>query len=370
MRVGLITLHKSYSYGACLQAFATYKSIEKMGYDVEFVDYANSYEQNQNKIISRKKDSGVLKNVITTLENLILLQSYNRKLSFSKFHKQFKLSKRFKSFDQLIDAEYDVLISGSDQLWNPQIFAGIDPAFFLDFGKAKKRVSYAASAGSYVFNEKEIFLIKSYLDRYSEVSVREEFLKDQVKNLLHKEISIVADPTFLISAAEWIEFSKKPQHHKLPESYILLYMIGVPYKEYTSHYKPIVDYYKEKLHLPVYAISSFSFIGIDGADGCLNRLTPEELLYVINHASMVISSSFHGIAFSITFNKQFVALKNSNPARLDNLLKTLDLQYQYLDPYAHDSYDKFLNNIDYSSANIKLEKLRDYSLNWLRNAIK
>lgn len=55
----------------------------------------------------------------------------------------------------MADIEADALIVGSDQVWNPFITGGIEPAFFLQFGKATRRLSLASSLGSHIYNEIE-----------------------------------------------------------------------------------------------------------------------------------------------------------------------------------------------------------------------
>jgi len=368
MKIGIVTLSQSFSYGACLQAYATYKAIENMGFDVEFINYMNEYEQNQNHLISKTKDFGVKKNVIRTVENIFLRRYANRIQAFNDFHNNLPKTQPFTDSESLTDLHYDILVSGSDQLWNPDIFGGLDEVFFLNFGKAKKRISYAASAGSHVFSDGEKERITKLLEGYTAISTRENELKIQVEEMTSTTVSQVLDPTFLIAGNEWLQLVKdlKPV---ADERYILVYMIGVPYRYYREHYAKIVRFYAEKLDAKVYAVSPDSFIPLYGCDKNLNDITPFELIQAINNAELIITSSFHGVSFSVTLNKKFIALKNSNPLRVRNLLQLCDLEDRVIDSLEYEKCEKLLDDVDYQKANEALTKMREFSYNWLKEKI-
>ena len=282
MKVGILTLQSSYSYGASLQAYATYSAIKSLGHDATMINYVNSYEQNQNRIISRIPDQSLLKNTAYTIENLVLLKRHNMKKAFEAFQDGYKKTARYTRIEDLNNEHFNCLISGSDQLWNPDIFGGLDTAYFLNFGdEGCRRVSYAASAGSHTFSEEEIKLIKPLLKRYDAISVRETGLKKQIDHILGTDVQVVLDPTFLLTGEEWLK--QIGDVRTLPQNgYILLYMIGVPYREYKEKYAPVVRYYAEQLKLPVYAINPLSFITMYGADKNLTDLTPLELIKAID----------------------------------------------------------------------------------------
>lgn len=367
MKVGIVTLHNSFSYGACLQAYALYRAVSNMGHTVEFVNYVNKFEQNQNHLISNRKDLGIVKNIKITILNVILGRYINRCRAFRKFHTRYKLSKRYTNLTDMTGLNYDILLSGSDQLWNPDIFGGIDQAYLLNFGFAVKRVAYAASAGSHKFSEQERELIYPLLRQYNAISVREENLKEQLSNMLKVDLPMVLDPSFLLSPQEWLTVpSNKPV---IDKKYILLYMINVPYKYYKIHYAKIVRYYAEKLNAKVYAITSDSFPTYYCCDNNLSHITPEDFIHIINGAQLLISSSFHGIAFAINLNCKFVALKSPNPARVQNLLHTCGLESRIIDSFDESKCESLLNDIDYTPVNSIINSLRTRSYNWLKEQL-
>lgn len=358
MKTGIITLHHSYSFGACLQAYATYSAVRRMGHDVYMIDYVNRFEQDQNRLVSGKFGKSPVKCLKNTLENILLFRSLNLKRSFSAFHNIYPKTDRY---DDL-----DCLISGSDQLWNPDIFDGTDKMYYLDFGKEDcRRISYAASAGSHIFSEKEADIIRPLLMRYDAVSVRESSLGRQIRDITGKTAKLVLDPTFLLSGEEWISLSES----RAEKNYILLYMIGVPYKKYKEIYAPVVRRFKEKTGLPVYAVNSMSFFKYQYSDKNLNGLTPFELLGAINNAELIITSSFHGVALSINLNKNFVALKTDNPERTACLLDTAGLTDRLIDGRGEDNCGRLTEKIDYNAVKAVISEKRADSLNWLRENI-
>lgn len=367
MKVGIVTLHRSYSYGACFQSYATYKVLQDMGYDAEFVNYVNSYEQNQNHLVSTTR--GFARNIMTTTENIFLHCYSNNKKAFDKFHNNYKQSNQYRHRDDMDNLCYDVLLSGSDQLWNPDIFNQIDSVFFLNFGKARKRIAYAASAGSHIFTKQEREQIAPWVNNYSAIGVREEALKKQLEELTDKDISIVLDPTFLLEKKDWL--SLKNSGREIPkDKFILLYMIGVRYSEYREKYAPIVKFYADQLEVPVYAVTSMTYPVFYGADKNLCGITPEGLVQAINSAELIITSSFHGIAFSINLNRRFIALKNSNPARTEQLLQYCGLEDRIIDEFDEEKCTRMLENIDYSITNKRLSQGRNISIAWLRRQLE
>lgn len=369
MNVGILTLQSSYSYGASLQAYATYLAVQSLGHNATMINYVNAYEQNQNRLISRKGDQSFLKNTIYTIENIALLKKHNMRKAFEGFQGRYKKTARYTRLTDLNREYFDCLISGSDQLWNPDIFGGIDTAFFLDFGdKSSRRISYAASAGSHIFTTDEVRRIKPLLERYNAISVRELALKRQIDSILGSDVPVVLDPTFLLHGKEWLEQTDGVR--SLPKnSYILLYMIGVPYEEYKQKYLPVVRFYSEQLKLPVYAINPLSFITLSGADRNLTDYSPLELIKAIDNAALIITSSFHGVAFSINLNKKFVALQTKNPLRIENLLKIAALEERVIDRLDPNRCTELLQEIDYNKTNALLNEKRNESRSWLKTQL-
>jgi hypothetical protein len=238
--------------------------------------------------------------------------------------------------------------------------------FFLGFGQAKKKIAYAASMGSYKFRNNETIKVASYINNYTFISAREEHVVDEILKITGRHCPVVLDPTLLVSKQAWI----KALNIKTPKikNYILLYLIGINGDYYRKYYAKVVKYYSKRTNLPVYYVSP-DYRKVNGADVALKGVTPTKFLELIRNASLVLTSSYHGIAFSINFGKKFVALQNpNNPIRLQYLLETFELNDQIVDKETT-NYDLPLKNIDYDKIHAKLSAQRIYSLQWLRRAM-
>ena len=225
-KIAIVTFQKSYNYGALLQAFATQKVIENMGFECELIDYVNKDEKKENVMFSYKKNIGLKNNIKNIIRNVFLLSYFIRKKNFEPFFNKMKLSKSLKS-DQNLDVffeQYDSVIAGSDQIWNPLITGGqLEKVFLLDF-KANNKLSYASSCGSYIYENEKNYL-KNCLSDFSVVNVREPFLKEQLQKIGIKNVNVVLDPTLLLTKEEWTSCCFDELYlNKRKDKYIFVYL--------------------------------------------------------------------------------------------------------------------------------------------------
>lgn len=181
----------------------------------------------------------------------------------------------------------DYFISGSDQVWNPYYEA--KEYEFLTFAPKEKRLSFAASIGADSIPDGAKWYFKKNLSNMKYISVREERAAEIVKELTGRTADVTLDPTLLLDKADWEHIAKMPELY-IEDKYICTYFLGeVP--------EAVKTFAKEK-GLPIYALNS-----IDSPE--LYTLDPAEFLYMIQNASYVLTDSFHAVAFSIKFNKEF-----------------------------------------------------------------
>ena len=217
----------------------------------------------------RKKRFLDFSNRYATKENLIICSS----------HKQ--------AYDKLIDKGINYVITGSDQVWNPYYEA--KEYEFLTFAPKEKRLSFAASIGAAAIPEESKWYFKKNLSNMKYISVREERAAEIVKELTGRDADITLDPTLLLDKSDWELVVKKPEYD-IEEKFICTYFLGeVP--------EAVKAFAKEK-GLLIYALNS-----LDSPE--LYTLDPAEFLYMIQNASYVLTDSFHAVAFSIKFNKEF-----------------------------------------------------------------
>ena len=366
-KIGILTFSNSYNYGAVLQSIALYKVINGK-YDTYFINYCNRYENKDHKLLTYRKDQSLISNIKNNLSSIVFLQNYYLKKSFSNYINQYKYTKKYndKTINN-IDSDYDFddIVLGSDQLWNPKIYGGqMDKTFLLDFKTKANKISYATSFGSYNLKDKEKNMFYDNLKDFKKIGVRESFAKNQLDNIGIKESTVVCDPTMLLSKDEWLEMLPKKNKYK---DYVLVYLIG-PYKNYINEIK----YIKEKLNLKIVYVT-FSNRKRMYVDEYARGYNPMEFLNLINDASYVITNSFHGTVFSILFNKKIIHVENQlNSIRAYELMKMFSLEKNIIKSNDKniDKKVKNINNIDYNYKNKKLIEIREKNNEWLLDTIK
>lgn len=357
MKAGIITYHDTRNYGATLQAYALQKKVEKLNIDCEIIDYKC---ETITKRYSIKK--------ITELRSIkefikyILSNSAAKKLQleFNNFNETYlKLSNKEYYKDNIREANkvYDLFITGSDQVWNLEL-SGEDTSYFLDFVDSDdKKNSYAASFGYKYVPEKYRELNKKLLENYNRISVREKQGENIIHELLKKKSQVVLDPTLLLRKNEWKEVIKKPLNKK---EYILLYRVAS-----TPHIIEFTKNLAKKTGCEIIYINS-SYKIIPGMKNIRNA-NPQEFLGYIENAKYVVSSSFHGVIFSIIFEKNFFYElsnnKNNFNSRIENIVSELGLKERII---LNGENSNIYKNINYDIVNEKLDKKIDESTKYLK----
>ena len=360
-RIGIVTIHTDFNYGAVLQAVATQKLLELSGYDAEIIDYENPVISEQSKIIY--KQNGKIKGyLITFIRNTIFGRYFFYKKATKDLNQYCKKSgKKYYTIKELDETTYDILVAGSDQIWNPTISRGIDPAFFLQFGSPQKRISIASSMGSYQLNDQEKHVFQKNLSLFTRISVRENYAKIQLQPLVSQNIKVLLDPTLLLDKMVWWNnFAVNSKYANNKEKYIVTYFVG----ENKGKYKKIVSEYARKMSLPVWTIQYSNYTWKESNKKILGA-SIVDFIALITNAELVITDSFHGVAFSVNMGSDFVALTNvANPIRVRELLESLDLKERI------DMCPSVYHPIEYSAVYKKLEIMRMESRNWIVDAIE
>lgn len=358
MKVGIITFNRAINYGAVLQSYALKKTIEEMGHQCQVINYKCD--------IVEKGASPFYINSMSVKDILIFLMQIRMRMCKNKKFKEFT-DKYLDTDNPVIDSssintvrdKYDLLITGSDQVWNYEI-TGLDENYFLKFASDKtKKISYAASFGvaeiPQLYREK----YKELLSDIDTISVREDTGRCIVKELTGKDSIILIDPVFLQDKNKWEKISEKPD---IKGDYVLVYSIN-----HTDSYK-IAEKISADKNIPVVGLQT----PMSNRTKCriIRTESPTEFLGWINNARYVVTDSFHGTAFSVIFEKQFVLCGGgesvSRNSRQKNLLNTLGLSSQIC---SFDDYDKIYKKIDYSSVKAAADKEKDAALLYLKNEI-
>lgn len=374
MKIGILTYHRAHNYGAVLQAFALKSSLVLQGHNVEFIDYWPDYRKGMYDFVDfsffyeHMKTHQKFRELIKEL--IIFPKKVVRYTRFQKFIKQkLNVSKSSLVRDgSLIKDEYDVIIFGSDQIWrnnNFKAFKGFDSVYWGEFPKNYhvKKVAYAASMGVMHINTAQDKFIEDHLKNFNAISVRESKLFFLIQSLTNKKIEKVLDPVFLLDSKEWLNLLSENHSAKKDskkEDYVLFYHLNnSPGAKVLT--KRLSKLYKCKIIEIRGSARPFSF-------NFYETIGPEKYIWLMANAKVIVSTSFHGVAFSIIFRKQFYALgMRNNSERVTSLLKSLDISDRYIDDL------KTLKNInipiDYEKVDEKLSCLIKTSKNFLSNIL-
>jgi len=318
--IGILTFHFTYNYGAALQSYALCEHLN--GHNVKCINYLepNRYSH-YNKYIFLKDNQLVIE-YKKFLKNYFIKHNRSKRKKFDKFvfNRIPITEERYQSFSDLskIENDYDILICGSDQIWNPLFTGGkIDKSYFLSFSKKSIKISYASSAGSYQFSNSELNILKVLLNNFQYVSVRERYLKKQLSAIYENNIHTVLDPTLLLYKDDWLKIQSKLN---LNFDFILLYTFD-NCQASISAARSMAD----KLKCRLLSIK-FNLKKDFRIDQELTGIGPEEFIWLFNKAKFVVTNSYHGTIFSVIFKKNFFSVwKSNNPYRVLNFLSTIDL---------------------------------------------
>lgn len=213
----------------------------------------------------------------------------------------------------------DYYLIGSDQVWNPYYEA--KEYEFLTFAPKEKRLSFAASIGADNIPEGSKWYFKKNLLNMKYISVREERAAEIVQELTGRDADVTLDPTLLLNKADWEFVVKKPELD-IDKKYICTYFLGdVP---------EAVERFALEKGLTIYALNSQ-----DRPD--LFTLDPAEFLFMIQNACYVLTDSFHAVAFSIKFNKEFYVFDRKQDgvssmfSRIETITKRFGLENRIQD---------------------------------------
>ena len=345
-RVGIVTIHDSPNYGGSLQAYALYKYIKDKGADCEIIDirrpvhsdykYERRYSSYRNNPFSFGKK---LKNIIRKLIGRKTKNSqYTSNLAeqrFRQFNSSIRYSKPYRRLSVLKKdpPEYDVYISGSDQLWNPTQPYCLEPYFLTFAPEGKARISYATSIGITELQAKEKNDFKKWLSAYNAISVREKQAQKLLKSFIDKDIKVVLDPTFLLDIDYWREIANYPD---LNERYILMFLLASN-QELIDYGIKLSQESKKRLVLikAPHLFSNKNYI-VD------NNCGPKEFLGYIGQADMVITDSFHCTVFSILMGARnfatYISPTSKKGSRITDLLDLLNLSDHLLPTDYSSSY--------------------------------
>lgn len=343
MKIGILTFHDADNYGAVLQAYALKMAISKYE-ECQIINYYNAYFHGEDK-----------RSVKQNIKELFYAKAFQKKKDgFQKFREEYLTGNiPWVTKDKLFELNemYDLFVVGSDQVWNLSC-SGESDSYFLPFVKSdNKKVSFAASFGSFAPKLDKKYI--DYIRKFSFVSVREKSGKDFLNKNGIMSIKLL-DPIFLLQKEKWNELTQKSK-----QRYILVYEV--------VNGKDMLEFAKKlsvKTRLPIHFITAsrkpqLKVKAIRDAD-------PLEWLSQIRNAEYVITNSFHGLAFSLIFNRQFYVelLSNSTTnARILELLETIGEKKRIITEAEN-------AEIDFTKINDLIAEERTRSMSYIRSFVR
>lgn len=368
MKIGIITIIDNINIGSILQAYALCKKLQDLGHKVILIDYWRDSQTLKGTIKTefQNKDRNLLLKCSFILGKTVLNSYIKHKLR-RPLVSNINVSKRYKSLDEIKSnlPDADIYITGSDQVWNTQYNNGVDRAFFLDFTD-KPKLSYACSIGENEFPKQYVPDIYRLLSEYRNISLRERLSTEYLKSLGFEEAYTDVDPTLLITKTEWLEYL--PLNGQLPEMpYLFVYSVEGKNNDFIFKQAEILA---SEMNLKIVALTTSPSIMLKKykIDRIYSFAEASQFIHLIANASFVVASSFHGTAFSINFNRQFITIAPDKfNIRILSLLTDLNINDRIVHKQLIHKND--ISDIDYVFVNDKLTRLRNQSLENLRKSI-
>lgn len=358
MKVGIITRHAVANYGSILQAYATQKAVEKLGYESEIINYIRTDEQGFNiSDTMLRRNQKWNKNFLTrviykVLQTPVYAGTYYK---FRKFSKEFLMESNrvYASTQDLLEyPTADIYCTGSDQVWGKIGNVEYDENYFLQFAPSdKKCIAYAASFGKEKLSSELQSALPSLLEKYSCIGVREVSAVNLVQNAGYDAVQVL-DPTLLLSALEWKQVTSDYIREK---GYVLIYQL-----HNDKRLEKYAAQFAKKTNRKLIRIS-ISMLYIFKSGKLAYMPTPSEFLKYFQNCDYVVTDSFHATVFSILFNKNFVdILPKGTGTRIVSLLQLFGLEDRIVSDY--NDFAIADSDICYEKVNAILEEERTKSL--------
>jgi len=351
MKIGILTFHWCYNYGAIIQAWALQTYLSSCGHEVFVINYEPTRSRLPWWTVSLRQHS---------------LRRLARDIHFHSF-RRYRLCETIEvlSVTDIAELALDAVIVGSDQVWNIKYLTWpsgkYNDVYFLhgDLGKTKK-LTYAASIGHGGWRDyrwKEDLL--SDIRDFDAISVRETVARDELAAFDVNSI-LVPDPTLLLDSKDYDEIT---QPINVEKSYIFAYLLS----EYDK-VRPMVDRARLETHKDAYMVAPSRL-----QDSTFGMLAPGKWLSAIRHSSFVITDSFHGTALSVIFNIPFATILKPGMTmmngRVTGLLNAVRLDNRIVSS-ASDIVTLMNEPIKWDAVNGRLDRMRARGCSWLAENLR
>ena len=319
-------MHAVINYGSLLQAYATQYILEKLGHDVEIIDYQfpNQYQ------FSHGCPHYTMRFYNKVARLFRIKPRHRLEFRIRRFMKShLHLSRKYDYETIHHDAPvYDVYMTGSDQVWNTHHTYG-DPTFLLDFAPPRARCwafSPSIANSGIPANVRGLFI--SQLSKYEQISVRENGGREIIQKLIGRDVEVTLDPTLMLSREEWLEVAGQSPKSLRNRRYVLLYMMSYAFDPKPYIYELLASVQK-LLDCEVITFTPIpKEVGLRHVT-CLSDASPEMFIHLFASAEAVVTSSFHGTAFAVNLRRPLYSIVSKEAVgddRQRSLLKQVSLE--------------------------------------------
>lgn len=348
-KVGIITLGGRFNYGNRLQNYATEYIWKTLGYEPTSLYLG----VRPNAIRAMKKVFRVI--MRKTEPNPEAGMRKHRLAAFDRFDRN--MNNRFlKSIDPECIREFRFFSVGSDQTWNPSQFAYNEDWFFLDFAKPQQRIALAPSIGLDSLTPKQARAVSRGVSNFARVSIRENRGAELIKKYVGVDAAVICDPTLVLPAESWRAVADE---HCTPNGpYVFTYLLGGEGSEASDVLNQVTD----RGRIPVVPLSDRQKPNEPDAG-------PAEFIDLIDHASHVVTDSFHAAVFSTILHTPLTIVHREGGAsmfsRLEQLSQMLGIEEKV---YGSPSFDLSLAS-DYEGVPETIEYEREKFMNYLEGCL-
>ena len=326
MKIGILTFHRAHNYGAVLQCYALQQYLIQEGHDVYVIDYNNKQLWEGYNWRDRERERVILKSGIKLPIRLYRYLDC-RKRQIVRYYK-FKYFQehviRLAELKTITESPYDLILIGSDQVWNPSITHGFDSYYWGLFERPSttKVATYAASLRAF-WEEDQYEYIYNALKKLDGISAREASVGRYVNGLFPDlNVLCVPDPVMLLSPMRWKKLAKTPT---INVPYVFFYQAETSETVYQVALEIALHH-----GLPLFVLSADQW-AVNSKE--CHSASPQEFLGWILNAKLVVTSSFHALVFCILFQKDFYAvnMNRGQDERLKNVISMFGLDDRLID---------------------------------------
>lgn len=367
MKIGILTFHRATNYGAILQAYALVSYLNSLGHEVKIIDYK---PKGMGQLYATVSVPGIIKKTKRVVLNILMLRTLNARKAKRDMYWKY-ISKVLPMTDPVLDEngfpQLDAIFVGSDQVWSTCFTGGVDKFYWGQFNrKGAKLMSYAGSAAEDMEGSFYSTNNASLLKTFDGISVREDELQKYLQQALpEKEIVKVLDPTLMAGVSYFDELIKDEK--PLDKPYILVYqVIRSKDSEILLHAKRLSD----KYGCDIVEIKNGKLYTTSNGKTTMSEsfINPTQFVSLYKHAKYVVTTSFHGTAFSLLFNRPFdvISVSPEVDSRAKDLLEQIGLGRRMIALPSSGDQDK----INWIEVNKKLEDYRTPSRQFINESLK